>query len=50
MASDAAMLYLMTVKPGLAGSLLVVALVNLVVAAIGVGSRIRHARSATDVV
>lgn len=49
MANDAAMLYLMTMKPGLAASLLVVALVNIVVAAIGAGSRFRRPRVATDV-
>jgi hypothetical protein len=39
----------MTMKPGLAASLLVVALVNIVVAAIGAGSRFRRPRVATDV-
>jgi uncharacterized membrane protein len=46
LANDAAMLYLMVMQPGLAGSLLVVLVANLAVAAArGVGPGFRHAPS-----
>lgn len=45
LANDAAMLYLMTMKPDLTGSLIAVAVANLVVAAAGAGLRARRAQA-----
>jgi hypothetical protein len=42
MANDATMLYLMAMKPGLAGSLLAVAAANVVVSAVGAGLRLHR--------
>lgn len=49
MANDAAMLYLMTMKPELVGSLLAVAAANVVVAAARASARVRPTRAATGV-
>jgi hypothetical protein len=49
MANDAAMLYLMTMKPELVGSLLAVAAANVVVAAARASARVRSTRAATGV-
>lgn len=49
MANDAAMLYLMTMKPELVGSLLAVAAANVVVAAARASTRVRPTRAATSV-
>jgi len=48
LATDASMLYLMTMKPGLTGSLLVAVLANVAVAAVRGARRLRRARAVLD--